>query len=446
MARSTRKGPVFGNYVTLLLTPRVATGTGQTNVIVDRIPLPADFRPVHVSFGSVTSPGLGLTANASANVTNDALVTGTGTVDLDIAATVRVSASTLVTNSFTQVNQGDALVLRVTTDGTGLVPAGAITAHVTGFFTRPITIARYQESGQSTFAGPAAGFYDCLTLRNTIPETGPIGQTVVGNIQLPYNCRVMAVTYNSVGITRSGTPVILALIRNNTAGVDIHTTLDIAAMSNDLARIDAITTPALTAGNRNCSRGDVLQLRLQTAVGDIVPMAALTANVWVWVTGHADFAGIANQSVYHPTSVAGPSTGGTVVLPFINKRAANPTKRVEDSCYFPMAARLVAISTSKQVVQVNTSRQLDVGSVQMVTAYFTSSYILHNEGTTLGAYTGNVVGVGAFTRDDDSPLRQQLTQVTYQYALTGSGDLIYATTYHVLMCSRGHFYVDPAND
>jgi hypothetical protein len=154
MARQTLKGPVHGPYLTFRLISRVNTPISQTAAVVDIIPMPADFRVCSVSWSA-----LGVTAHAQAAVVNYAGTSGTGYADIDATTygTRKLSDFGATSSGFRSVPQGDGLKLIVTTDGSGVVPAGALTVWVTGYFTSPITKAsRYAEGRPQEAARSAA--------------------------------------------------------------------------------------------------------------------------------------------------------------------------------------------------------------------------------------------------------------------------------------------------
>lgn len=437
MARTKNQGPCVGNYVTLRLIARAALGAGQSSTILDRIPMPLGFRVCQVEFSA-----LGITANATGAVTDSGGVSGTGTIDVDAAATNVVSALTLATNGFRDVPQGNALELRGTTDGTGAIPAGGLVAFVTGYFTDHIAHSgRFIESGQCAYSGPRSGHYDWITLSNLRQSANQAARSECDMI-VPYDCRVMALVFHVVGQTE-GTGTIVCTIRKNDVSF-IGSGIDIDAMGSDTtngdaARLDAQTSTPLGAG-REFSRGDKLSMYIATGASDVLPVGALSCHVLVWVKGHVNFAGVVGSSQYgnldNPSAVTGPALGGMIVVPFMNKRAAQAAIRTEDSLFLPCDLRLVAASFSKQT-STSTARLLALGSQTITINAATQNYILHNEGTNLGSFTGNVVAVGV-PAGEDAALRNLAYAQTFTFRHTNVGDAAFASTAHAFCAVRSH--------
>jgi hypothetical protein len=328
---------------------------------------------------------------------------------------------------------------------------------VYGHFRAPITKGKFATSGQSVRGtdAPQSGFFACLPLQN-LRQNAAQAERAEDSIIVPFPCRAMAICWNVVGQTE-GTGTITARVKNATSGNFLSGVVDIDALSNDVGRTDALTGIALV--NRDISRGDVLELHVASGAGDVVPIGALSGNVWVWVQGHIDFTGVgtadqADQGVTLAAStigrsggVSGPAEGGSVFLPFYNKRASNATIRTEDMHFLPVPLYIVAISTSRQSSNAVT-RQLFVSGTVVNPASATQNYIAHNEGNNFpapGSWTGGVITTNS-NLGDDLAVRNAAVISTLQFAETGAGDAAFNTSMHVLCAVRGQFYTDPAND
>lgn len=440
MARTTLKGPVAGNLITKRLVARTAVASGQTNARVDQIPIDRDFVVCTVSLDA-----LGTTAAASALITDNA---GNAIVPATVvsSATPKQVLASGMNAGRRKLLRGNSLELRITTDGSGAIVAGGVVALVTGYYVEHATNnARFAESGQGKRSGPWSGAYDLITLSN-LRQNANQAERVECSAKLPYGCRVEAICYSVVGHTET-TGTITARVKNGTTGNFFHNAIDIDTLTNDVGRVDAISASSLIAANRTASRGDTIELHVASGASDVVPIQALTASVWVWVQGNVDLTSAVDQDLDHPGAMVGPVAGGYVVLPFINKRLANATKRVEDAHFLPVALRYVAAVFSRQSAQ-STTRQIDRNGTQVSGAFGTTAFVLHNEGTALpapGSFTGNVPATGV-TAGEDTALRNWDAIQTVQFALATAGSAAYNDTASVLCAVRSHFYTDFAND
>lgn len=447
MGRSRNKGPLVGNYVEFVLTNRIAVAAGQTLVLVDRVPLPQGFRACHVSLHSE-----GTAAVTSAVVTNNA-GTALHAIQVVSAAVPKAMGPADLTAAQRTFPKGDSLDLKITTDGGGAADAGEVHVIVTGYFTEHITKAsRFVESGQSAVGGPVTGRIALLTLRNT-QAVANAAIAAHGALKVPFGCKVMAISYGVVGQTE-GTGTITALVRNATGAVNLHSAIDIDALTNDVGIIDATTGTALA--NRSLTRGDTLELHVGAGAADVVPIQSLTASVWVWVQGHCDFTTLtdldpalmgSSPGAPQGGNMTGPAEGGSIVIPFINKRAAQAGIRVEDAVFLPVPVRLTAVTSSKAAAN-STARQINRSGSQAATSMTTQNVIGHPEGTAQpapGSWAGVAVSPNVPAGEDNANRNFAALDVM-QFALQVAGDAVLADTAHVIGCIRGQFYTDPAND
>lgn len=439
MSRTRQKGPVAGNLVTWRLIARVGVASGQTNVTVDRIPMPQGFRVCRIGLDA-----RGTTASASARIADQAgnalcasTVVSSGTPKEVLAAAI----------SNKDIAKGSALLLQITTDGSGVIAAGQVVAHVTGYFTEHITNARFQESGQGKVGGPATGRYDCIELTNLAQVANAV-EGPVAAVKMPYACRVMAICYNVIGHTEASASI-SARIRNATSGNYLHSVFDVDTASGDVGRIDATTGITLT--NRDVARGDVLELHVAAGVGDVVPICALGARLFVWVKGQPDFTGVSDEHLQGQSgqTPAGPVEGGYMIIPFINRRSSNATFRVEDMLFLPMPFKITAVSTHRNSSN-SVTRNFRKNGVDIHTGFASQGFILHKEGNQFpapGNWAGNILGLVGTNSNLDEPAGNFLAaQDLLQFGETGAGDSALNTTAHVIGACRGHFYDDPAND
>lgn len=441
MARTAYKGPIAGGYVTHRLVCRTTIVGNASNTRVDYVTMDQDFVVCHISFDA-----LDVTAVTNALITPN---NSTGSIcgqTVVSAGTPKAVIPAAMTAGKRLVRKGDALELRVYTDAGGGIPAGGLVANVTGYFVSHNTNnARFAESGQGKMAGPCTGFYTLLPLSN-LRASNNQAERVEGSLIVPFACRVMAITYGIIGHTKT-TGAIAARVKNGTSGNFLHTALDIDAMSGDVARIDALSSPALIAANRNLSRGDALELHLTTGLADTVPIQALSAYVWVWVTGHVDFSNAVDADLDHPGGITGPAIGGYVVVPFLQKRASQSGLRAEDEVFLPVALRLVAAKFSRHSA-ASANASIANSGVGITNPFPTTVFVVHNEGNNLPApsnVTGNVLIAGVPAGEDHASRnfsalsRMQLgLQSAIMAALNQSA---WAT------CTvKSHFYDDSAND
>lgn len=284
MARTNKpKSVVFNNYVTVRLVNQEALGAGATDVEAALFYPGAKFKVSRVCFDA-----LGTTASAFASIRES------GSEDI-IAPSVTISGAmpaAVTTGNLTQVNRivpkGSAIVLRLSTDGTGAIPAGAVAAWVTGYYMEPISrSALYAESGQQCGEGPVAGYYDLLSLVNLRANANQAARQECA-ILAPYAGRVMSIYYDIRGHTET-TGTITADVRKNDATIQ-STVVDVDQAEQYILDVDANVTFASSAA-RDFVQGDELSLYVGSGLNDIVPIGTLTTNLLVWVKGHVRDAG-----------------------------------------------------------------------------------------------------------------------------------------------------------
>lgn len=291
MARASQTGPFIGNYVTFRLLARQATGIGETQNVVDSITMPMDFRVSAVCFD-----GLGLTNNVNADVTASGGTNLATITNLDGSAPQQVLPAALggivAGVDPRNIPSGTVLNLRITTDGTGLAPAGSVSAWVTGYFNggaqgHITNQFQWREEGQAATVGPAAGYYDMLTLTNLRQSANQAERTEC-TLLAPYAGRVEAITYDIRDHTETTGTIV---VHSRHVGDILHTNLDIDV--NEQFVVNAASTPALidTAGRRTFAQSAAFALQLATGLNDVVPIGRLSAHILVWVQGHVSAAG-----------------------------------------------------------------------------------------------------------------------------------------------------------
>lgn len=475
MARSRFTGPVAGNYIVYRLVCRASVASGQSAVLRDLIPMTRDFRVVHVAFDAG-----GTTAAASAAVTSSGGTTNiSGTVVVSSGTPKQVSGSTLATNlPGRTLLKGEALELRITTDGSGVAPAGSIVAFVTGYALRHTQPGgRWAESGQCRLGGPVAGFLADICLFNTTVVANA-AEAAVCNWIAPWDGELMAISYDLRGATQT-TGSITVRIKNTTSGNFMQSAVHDWDASNSAVIDAAGSSPALA--NRAFSRGDTISLMMAAGASDSVAIGQGSAHLFVWVKGHYDNTGVADtgdESLTNPigsnssfggnigglrsgvsgqASLSGPVEGGMMIVPFLNKRAAQAAKRVEDALIMPVRIRVVDAAFGRSVTQT-TTREMDKNGTQMTPASATQNIVSHNEGVTLPApasVAGQVVAQGILAGEDtlnrnlDGGLRDAPSVPSPDIlglAMTGAGSAALNDTAHVTVCTRDQIYLLPSND
>lgn len=290
MSRTHRpRSTLIGNYVTLYMTNK-AVVTDET-LTVDRIPFSLPFRIVRASFAQFGGSGdtqLRLITHDTPKNSATATALVTSAILTDKVA-VTVSPGNLVQPASgidpRNIPPYGHVQLAVVNDG-GALPAGGGGAWITGYFTRHISDrGNLMEQGQMNVGGPAVGYYDNIHLANLDPLAGVDADAVRCEMIVPYNCRVMAIQYNGIGFTEVGD--ITFRTRKNTT-TNLHADLNMGADPHSVL-VDANSGTAFaSSAARDLSRGNTLELwAASDNAGDVVPIQSLTADVLVWVKGHA---------------------------------------------------------------------------------------------------------------------------------------------------------------
>lgn len=281
MARTNTGGTrsiVVGNYNTLRLVNKVAVAN-QSGIVADRIPLPQGFRVSQVCFIGYTVGG---------TVTGVVSSPAAGTIATS-AALVSATSQAILTASLTQagrsIPRGSVLDFVVTAAGApDSIPKGGFAAFVTGYFRDHLKIGGpFAESGQSSMAGPVAGYIDVLPLVNLASPTPGAGDAQICEITTPYDCRVQAIAYDSVGLTGAG-----STIRLQKSGVDVHTPVTLSTDPFD-AIIDNNSSPAFaTSLLRDWPKGTVIRMMGNVPGAQAMPISTVCAYAFVWVKGHVN--------------------------------------------------------------------------------------------------------------------------------------------------------------
>jgi len=277
---------MVGNYVTIALVSQIDTPLSTTQTVC-RFPFRQPFRASSVS---IDSWGANINAWDLRHADATSLIVTSGFAS--VGSTPRRINTTTLQQTRRNFAMGDSLDLIIQTTAGGTNPAGQFMAWVTGYFTDHVTIASpFAESGQSKKSGPVAGYYDLLYFQGTdIVQAG--GTNGTGRLTLPYNCRAEAICYDLRGHTET-TGTILGSVDYfdplQAAFVDFTQLLDIDV--NEQILVDRDSAPPMDGIAPNSPIGLLQdgQVRIsigQTGAADIVPIAAFSAYLLVWVTGH----------------------------------------------------------------------------------------------------------------------------------------------------------------
>lgn len=282
MSRTHRnKSIVFNNYVMIPFIARAAVGNSESDLDVAQIKFPAKFRVSHTQ-----KFALGLTDDVSLRFRNASQTAWIDPLALMVDGTVTEHLTPALLQQNRIINKGDIIRLLATTDASGVSAAGGVVGYITGYFQEPINLsAPFAESGQSAGQRPQAGYYCILPMFNARQSAAQTIQSE-GKIIAPFDCRVQAVGYHVLGHTES-TGTITSFLKNATTGNSVTGTLDVD-VSEEYILDKNSGTAFSTDAKRNVSRGDVLELHVSTGAADIVPIGALSADVLVWVQGHAN--------------------------------------------------------------------------------------------------------------------------------------------------------------
>lgn len=286
-------GAVVGNYVTLRLIARSAVAAATT--VVDRIPLPMPFRVSQVCFYGLGGTGTNTLRIRTVNPTYGPTL---GLVHAGSAIT-QGTPSTITPDLLTANNRSTLargyLEFEITNSG-GSQPKGSAIALVTGFFTEHTTkIARYSIPGQCVMSGPAAGYYDILSLLNCKAFTATNDELC--QITVPYNCRVETISYIIAGMTIGGTPDMAINLTKNAQATALHPLADIdthpltltggiSAYNEDVISGGGTSGQVLAEAARDLAQGDTIEMQGHIAAGDSIPIATASALMLVWVKGH----------------------------------------------------------------------------------------------------------------------------------------------------------------
>jgi hypothetical protein len=138
-----------------------------------------------------------------------------------------------------------------------------------------------QTTGRSGVAGPFQGAYAVLPVDvggQLAADVYPGNATFIKYVTLPFDCRVMEVSFMADVCATAGTHT-WGVQNGGAAGAG---TTDIVA-ANSVPTSDTVETVAAAAlTNRNCVKGDILRiLNIGTSASDIVTRGTVTITVWV---------------------------------------------------------------------------------------------------------------------------------------------------------------------